>query len=1009
MAVLRRGLYPLRLAVLRVLARAGRSALVGVGIAAGAAMLAAVLGGSAVAQDRSLARATSQIPPGDRAVRAIWDGIPGQNPQGYGALDRLATRSLARVGVGSPVRVTLVRERQIDRALVDLGAIDGLRRFVRVTSGRLPRTCTPARCEVVQVAGHGRIPSASGLRLVRVGHAVLTSDVPLGPLITRETNRTLLGQALRYHTPAAAPFLLADGVRGLAGAPALVDSYRSYSWVLPIRPGDVHPWTADRFAGGVTRARSNLGAASGLFDVTAPTEALLSARADAQAAGRRLLLLGGEAAALLLAFAVLAATMLRRDAEEARNRLTWSGARRWQLGVFAGAEAAAVAAFAALVGWIVGAALAAAIATRAGSPVGGVLRSSVASGGGAVAALALAAAAAAVLLATLQREGGGRVLDVAALGALGAIALAVARGGADGERLSREGGTGVLLLLLPGLVAFVAAAALARGLAPLLRRLERLGRRGPVPLRLAALSLARHSGRAAVGAGFLVVSLGFALFAGTYRSTLEAGQRDRAAYAAPLGYVLAEDLTKLVPVADVDAPPAATRALRVLRASGDVSRLEGSAFTLVGVPATAIPALHGWRGDLSALSQRELAARLAPPRPVAVRGLPVGRELRIPAATRGDNLSVTAAVVTPRGDAVPIRLGIVRGQTVLRAPVPREARGGRLVALTFGLTGTGLHGVTNGGTGVQPLGRGQLTIGLPRGGWTGEGGVRVVGGDARGTRVRYLVAPGLEARFRARQPTDAAPVPAAVTPALARAAGDDGILPLQVAGVPLRVRVVATVDRFPSAASGEIVVADAGSIAAALTARAPGTGAPNELWLDGGPQLARQLARPPYTALSVVSRTALESELRGDPLARGVLLALAAASLAALALALAGLELGLVADLRDEGGELFDLEAQGAPPAALRRHLRLRSLVVAGAGLVGGTLVGAILAAVVVAFVGLTANAGDAQPPLALAIDWPLVVVALLAYAALAAVLVSATTARAFDADAPERRAETAA
>src|SRR5207245_656462 len=82
-----------------------------------------------------------------------------------------------------------------------------------------------------------------------------------------------------------------------------------------------------------------------------------------------------------------------------------------------------------------------------------------------------------------------------------------ARGAANTSTLANERGTGAVLLLLPALIAFVAAVVVARALAPGLGLLERWGRRGPASVRLAALSLARHPGRAAIAVAFLVVSL----------------------------------------------------------------------------------------------------------------------------------------------------------------------------------------------------------------------------------------------------------------------------------------------------------------------------------------------------------------------------------------------------------------------------------------------------------------------------------------------------------------------
>ena len=133
---------------------------------------------------------------------------------------------------------------------------------------------------------------------------------------------------------------------------------------------------------------------------------------------------------------------------------------------------------------------------------------------------------------------------------------------------------------------------------------------------------------------------------------------------------------------------------------------------------------------------------------------------------------------------------------------------------------------------------------------------------------------------------------------------------------------------------------------------------------------------------------------------------LSGAALAALGLALVGLLLVVVSDLRDDRGELFDLEAQGAAPATLRQHLRLRTTLVAAFALVGGIATGAVLAALVVALVTLTAGAGSAELPLLLGFDWPALLLGLLAYVLVAAVLVSAATRGAFRAEVAGRIAE---
>jgi hypothetical protein len=222
------------------------------------------------------------------------------------------------------------------------------------------------------------------------------------------------------------------------------------------------------------------------------------------------------------------------------------------------------------------------------------------------------------------------------------------------------------------------------------------------------------------------------------------------------------------------------------------------------------------------------------------------------------------------------------------------------------------------------------------------------------------------------------------------------LLPVQVEGQPLLLRVVGVATKFPTT-HGDFVVADRSSVATAMNAAAPGSGVTNEFWIDAAPgrspqALAAALRRPPFADLQVRSRLALLAHLRSDPLARGALLALGAAAIVSLVLALLGLLLWLVFDLRDERGDLFDLEAQGAEPRTLLSHLRLRSLLVATFGLAGGVAAGAVLSALTVDLVRLTAGATEPEPPLRLAIDWPVLGIGVAAFSAAAALLVLVTT-----------------
>src|SRR5439155_21285740 len=116
------------------------------------------------------------------------------------------------------------------------------------------------------------------------------------------------------------------------------------------------------------------------------------------------------------------------------------------------------------------------------------------------------------------------------------------------------------------------------------------------------------------------------------------------------------------------------RAYQVVRLIGD-ARQSGPATgtTILGIPADVLPLLHRWRNDFASRPPAELAQRIAPTRPVALRGLRLPEHadaLELPAQVRGGPLALSASVQTDDGDFEQIELGVAtEGAHLLRGPI----------------------------------------------------------------------------------------------------------------------------------------------------------------------------------------------------------------------------------------------------------------------------------------------------------------------------------------------------
>jgi FtsX-like permease family protein len=974
----------LRVSGARLRARPLRPLLVVAGVALAFAMVVAVLGGSLVARQQALERGLRELPPSTRGFRVDRFGLPLSRST-YLREDRAVRRVLGTLAAGQVRRVVFFRQLRIGGQLVEIAAVDDLPGILRLRSGRLPRSCTAAGCEVVEIGGRGPPRLAEGeIRLDRVGVAELRDPNLFGYI------------SAAAEGPSAAPLLvLGPSVAALEQLRALEPYYRVYSWLSPLQADRLHTWDIGRTLTAESRGQTRLYNADSAFRLSSPDDELLNADHRGRIASRRLVLVGGETSALLLGFAIIAAIGLRRGLGAERRRLLARGARRWQAWLTLGGEVGAMTLAGALVGVALGATVVAVIAGAAGEPVGSILGHSllvpwtIAALVGGVAGVTLVLAA-----TTLTRDDDSnprrvQLVDVAALGAAVTLAVALSRGALDPESVTS--GNTVLLLILPALVCFVVAVVLARLLGPAMRAGERVTRGRSLSLRLGVLALARAPSRTVVSCAFIAVALGLALFAVAYRATLARGAADQAAFQVPLDYTVSEGskLVKPLDAAPLRSFPGA-HAYSVVRVSATTPGAGAAVLspTVLGLPREAIRRLH-WRSDYSPLPLSTIARKLAAqgePRQAGIALPPGARTLATTARLRGADVVARAVVEDDRGRISLVRLGRVpRRAGRLEARVAAGTR--RVLGLQFELPESELfmlaHRDAEGEVSVVPSGEvdlGPLLAGnrilTDWHGWTLSAGGDVLDRPV-GAKVRYSFPDtGLHPVLRPAQPTDGRLMPVVVSPDVARAAGGvGGTTVLDFEDTHIDARIVGVASRMPSVPpdTGPFVLADAAWLSTAINGNAPGEGSPSEIWIsapgDEG-QVGSALARPPFSSLVVDSRAADERKLAGDPLAHATAVALGAAGLVALVLAVLGFWVGVVSELHDEKSDFFDLEAQGLAPADMRRQLRMRGVILLTLGVAGGLALAVLLSRLVVSLIRVSGTTGVPEPPLRLDPDW---------------------------------------
>jgi len=993
----------------RLAGRAGATLLLVAAVATATGLTGTIRALGLSATDTAVTDALARLDPADRAIR-----ITAFRPSGDGrpAFDEAAGAGLATVaGYTAPGAAGVILRRVRDPGApydLQLVGVDGVAAWTGLADGRLPGPCDGSSCEAVllsAIPAPADLPATlhvGSLEVRIVGRGTLTSPIPLGHLDERGPVPPPTDPTAQNPNPPPA-LLLVEGAAAAADAPGAGSIGRTYLWTAPIRPSTIHPWTVGAFQAALDAARRGLAQASPDFALSAPSEPVRVELARGAVNEGRLLLVGTLGVAILVAFAGYASLLGRRDLRAELERLAAAGADRRAGILLVGLEVFVPTLVGTFAGWA-GAALAARL-VAGGTDPGGIVGHALTD----PASLALAAAVLAASLAAILAGLVGLVRRELLLGLVpGMIAVAafvawrlLASGGLDPGTL----GSGVeapVLAAIPAIVG-IGVAGIALAVVPVvLRRLAGSRRHRSIPIRLALLSLARDPVRPAATITLLAFGIGGLVFGVVDASTLRRGMADQAAFAvgmdlrlteAPSGLTLTTTVAPFDRYADLGPGVEAFAVGHAAASAGPAGDL-----TLVGLSPDALPRLRGWRADLGE-DPAALAAAIDVDGDFEVPGVPLdpgATEVAVTVTHEGDPVYLSAVIGTADGDATRVFLGILQGgRETRRAPLPEGTAGGRVIGLI----------VSEG----RLIAGSEHAAGLARATLAFEGYDLLTGSEPLAVEVSGT----REAVFRAPLATDDLILPAIVGPALADAAAatPDGVLDLTLADRPLvRIRVAGVLPRMPGVpeAGPDFAVVDLDPMLTALDGAAPGAGRPDEAWIrvDDPARLATvrsALGQPPFRTATIRSRPALEAAAAGDPFSSSILAAFAAAGAAGLLLAALGLALGALADVRDETGELRDLEAQGVGPRALRRQVGARTLLLAVGGTVAGLAMGLGLAAVVTGALGVGADGTVPVPPLLLDLPWGGILVAAAVPLIAAAVLAGIAAGGAFRASARTR------
>jgi hypothetical protein len=955
----------------------------------GALGLAAAFGGllvalvsPTVAGDVALRNELASQSVSDRLVTAVsTDGRRGADPD----LDAYVRGLFNDRGMADVARLTSVSQLPMpDGDVFRIVGVDHLPAAVRLIDGRLPKPCSRGVCEGV-LWERDKAPKNVALDP--------TLKVKIVGTVTRADERILSG-TFKPEDREAVIFL--DG----ADAPNELDSLasidRTTGWVAAIDPQRMSLADVPKFL----RQLATMGERNDVAHlvVTAPDSTVREVARRARITINRLALPVGEASALLAGFAMITTFSVRpwhrRGLEVLRLRCS-TRVEEWRFNV---TEASLLVIMGALFGIVVGGVGTAYVAVAANVTVRSTLDDFLDWHvlGPFVGLVVVSLLAVLVILRGSEEtpRAGRRVWisDVLAVAAIGLWLFAAKRSTATTDTLAS--GTDPLVSITPALAGIAAAGITMRFLPMLLKVLKHLIPARFWVARLAVAGAPRRRHRTLATAAFVTASLTMATFALGYRTTLQAGSFDQAAFAVPMDITLREG-PKLVPPQQVRSATQWSQEVKgvfasnVLRRGLSVRRSGTASDTVevLGVSPQALDHLRSWRKDFGRRPRPGLIA-VAPP------------------AQSGIVLPASPRFLTLTSSAVPsdIELGMVLERAdgtwheTLATPDESQTRWTiefnpfdhdvRLQGFRIGH----LHSVGPGGANsavididveLQSVSIDGQPVDTDLAGLWSATATLDAADDAKGAHVRSTVRGSTDLLFFGKPPES--PVPAIVDASTASTA-TNGIVTLEIPGQGvLRVRVVQVAARFPTVGS-RFAVLDQVAMTSTLDRVQPGLGAATEMWIAADNaetlhQLHSAVTGSEFEDIDRVVRTEVQSQLSGDTLAKAVMLAFLVSSLLCALLSAVAMIFVAHSDRLDELAVFRGLRTSGATAGQLSGVLRARCLVLLAAAAPVGVGSGLVLLEAVRDLISVSATGTAPIPDLRVVTEPPLIAVVVVAVA----------------------------